>query len=57
MPTPTVGIRYDIEADNREFLAAMQRYKEQSGRMFPTWGEVLDVLQGLGYAKVARDPN
>jgi hypothetical protein len=42
------------EAAEREFMEAMQRYKEQSGRMFPTWSEVLEVLQGLGYQRVAR---
>jgi hypothetical protein len=30
----------------------MQEYKQSSGRMFPTWSEVLEVLRGLGYAKV-----
>ena len=36
-----------------EFMQAMQEYKLKSGRMFPTWSEVLEVLQGLGYAKPA----
>jgi hypothetical protein len=31
----------------------MEEYKRRSGRMFPTWSEVLEVLQGLGYEKVA----
>jgi hypothetical protein len=34
-----------------EFMHAMREYKRSSGRMFPTWSEVLEVLQGLGYAK------
>jgi hypothetical protein len=34
-----------------EFMQAMQKYKQWSGRMFPTWSEVLEVLQGLGYEK------
>jgi hypothetical protein len=34
-----------------EFTAAMQEYKRRSGRMFPTWSEVLEVLQDLGYQK------
>jgi hypothetical protein len=37
-----------------EFMEAMRQYKEQSGRLFPTWSEVLEVFQGLGYQKVAR---
>jgi hypothetical protein len=34
-----------------EFMRAMQRYKQTSGRMFPTWSEVLEVLKSLGYEK------
>lgn len=34
-----------------EFMQAMQKYKQASGRMFPTWSEVLEVLNGLGYRK------
>ena len=41
----------DYRPDEIEFLRAMQDYKARSGRMFPTWSEVLEVLQGLGYAK------
>src|SRR3954468_14994722 len=37
-----------------EFMQAMHEYKQSSGRMFPTWSEVLEVLQGLGYEKPAR---
>ena len=36
-----------------EFMRAMQAYKVSSGRMFPTWSEVLEVLKGLGYAKTS----
>jgi hypothetical protein len=32
-------------------MLAMQEYKKRSGRMFPTWSEVLEVLQALGYHK------
>ena len=35
----------------REFMEAMQAYKHKSGRMFPTWSEVLEVLVNLGYEK------
>jgi hypothetical protein len=34
-----------------EFMLAMNEYKKKSGRMFPTWSEVLEVLQSLGCAK------
>ncbi len=35
-----------------EFMKAMNEYKHRSGRMFPTWSEVLEVLRALGYEKV-----
>jgi hypothetical protein len=35
-----------------EFMQAMQEYKRSSGRMFPTWTEVLEVLGGLGYRRI-----
>jgi hypothetical protein len=49
---PTTGGRGVAPAEC-EFMAAMQAYKQSSGRMFPTWSEVLEVLRGLGYQKVA----
>ncbi len=38
-----------------EFMKAMNEYKDRNGRMFPTWSEVLEVLQSLGYRKVVED--
>jgi hypothetical protein len=38
-----------------EFMNAMQDYKRDSGRMFPTWSEILEVLRGLGYEKGSDD--
>jgi hypothetical protein len=35
----------------RELIQAMEDYKRRSGRMFPTWCEVLEVLRALGYEK------
>ena len=41
----------DYSAEELQFMRAIQDYKEASGRMFPTWSEVLEVLKGLGYEK------
>lgn len=41
----------DYSRDELEFMAAMQQYKQRSGRMFPTWSEVLEVVRSLGYEK------
>ncbi len=43
----------DYTADEIEFMKAMDEYKRRSGRQFPTWSEVLEVLRSLGYRKVA----
>jgi hypothetical protein len=37
--------------DELEFQQAMEHYKRKSGRQFPTWSEILEVLRDLGYAK------
>ncbi len=37
-----------------EFLMAIDQYKRQNARPFPTWTEVLEVIKALGYRKVAE---
>ncbi len=44
----------DYQPDEVEFMKAMDDYKRRSGRMFPTWSEVLEVIRDLGYRKVAE---
>src|SRR6516165_2341728 len=41
----------DYSQAELEFMRAMNEYKQKSGRMFPTWSEVLEVLRKLGYEK------
>jgi hypothetical protein len=36
------------------FMKAMDQYKRDNRRPFPTWSEVLEVLFALGYRKVAE---
>ncbi|WZO99053.1 hypothetical protein EP7_000645 [Isosphaeraceae bacterium EP7] len=45
--------------DELEFMTAMQRFKVQSGKAFPTYGEVLRVVYALGYRRIDShgDPN
>jgi hypothetical protein len=43
----------DYQPEEIEFMKAMDDYKRRSGRQFPTWSEVLEVLRDLGYRKVA----
>ena len=44
----------DYSVNEVEFMRAMDDYKRRSGRPFPTWSEVLEVLMSLGYRKVAE---
>jgi hypothetical protein len=40
----------------REIAEAIEEYKRKSGRKFPTWSEVLEVVMGLGYTRPGRPP-
>ncbi len=52
MIDPTTCER-DYSDPEVEFMRAMDDYKRRSGRQFPTWSEVLEVIRDLGYRKVA----
>jgi hypothetical protein len=41
--------------DELEFMNAMQRFKVQSGKSFPSHGDVLRVAFSLGYRKFVAD--
>src|SRR5204863_4772768 len=43
----------DYNDEETEFMKAMDRYKRENRRPFPTWSEVLEVLRSLGYRRVA----
>lgn len=44
----------DYTEDQIEFFKAVERYKRENDRPYPTWSEVLSVLLKLGYQKVAQ---
>lgn len=44
----------DYTEDETEFMKAMERYKRENRRPFPTWSEVLEVLISMGYRRVAE---
>jgi hypothetical protein len=46
----------DYSDDEREFLVAVERYRREKRRPFPTCREVLQLLLGLGYRRVAEPP-
>jgi hypothetical protein len=41
--------------DELEFMNAMQRYKERTGKAFPTYAEVIKVAVSLGYLRPLPD--
>jgi hypothetical protein len=44
----------DYSDEEIEFMKAMDQYKRDNRRPFPTWSEVLEVLRAMGYRKVAE---
>ncbi len=44
----------DYDDEETLFMKAMDRYKRENRRPFPTWSEVLEVLKSLGYEKVGE---
>ena len=44
----------EMTPEQFDFLMAIDRYKKENQRPFPTWTEVLEVITALGYRKVAE---
>ena len=40
-----------VDAEELEFIQALDEYKRKHERPFPSWSEVLHVLKSLGYSK------
>ena len=45
----------DYSDQEIEFMRAMDDYKRDSGRMFPTCSEVLEVIRALGYFQLSDE--
>ena len=41
----------EIDADALEFIAAIDRFKKENGRPFPSWSEILLIVRQLGYKR------
>ena len=41
-----------MTAEQFEFVMAIEMYKKVNKRLYPTWTEVLEVINQLGYRKV-----
>lgn len=42
----------DYSDEERRFLIAMDRYRRERHRLYPTWREVLHVVHELGYRRI-----
>ena len=42
----------EMNAEQFEFVMAIETYKKVNKRLYPTWTEVLEVVRQLGYRKV-----
>ena len=42
----------EMTAEQFEFVMAVETYKKVNKRMYPTWTEILEVFDQLGYRKV-----
>ena len=43
----------EISGELLEFIMAVDEYKRVNDRPFPSWSEVFEIVQYLGYRKVA----
>jgi hypothetical protein len=40
-----------LQGDVWEFIKAMERFQRETGRRYPSWSEVLQVVKALGYRR------
>ena len=53
-PAATAVTKPDqMSEDELQFITAIDEYKRRTGRNFPSWSEVLEVLKSLGYKRSA----
>lgn len=41
----------EVDAEALEFIAAIDRFKKENGRPFPSWSEILLIVRQLGYKR------
>ena len=46
---------YPLTEEEFTFIQAINAYKRQTGKPFPSWTEVLHVLKSLGYQKQHKE--
>ena len=46
-----------LELERLQFLRAMDSFKRRTGKTFPTWSEVLEVLRSIGWISAVQLEN
>ena len=44
----------DVTTEELVFLKAVERFQHRARRRYPSWREILSILESLGYRKVCR---
>ena len=50
-PQRSTPLGLEVDAEVLEFIEAIDRFKKEHARPFPSWSEVLHVLRELGYER------
>jgi hypothetical protein len=45
-----------VDDETLDFIQAIERFKVERGRAFPSWTDVLLILKSLGYEKKTAPP-
>ncbi|HMS16441.1 MAG TPA: hypothetical protein PKA37_06340 [Planctomycetota bacterium] len=52
IPTERVSkFSTSVDTETLEFIKALESYKAEKGRAFPSWSEVLQIVKKLGYRR------
>ena len=43
-----------LSSEELQFIKAIEKYKQENGKLFLSWTEVLKILKDLGYRKMAK---
>ena len=52
-PLQGSNVGSDYRDDEIKFMMAVEKYKREKNRPFPTWTEILEIARSLGYRLVA----
>jgi hypothetical protein len=42
-----------VDTETLEFIKALENYKAEKGRAFPSWTEVLQIVKKMGYRRTS----